>query len=124
MSTERQIAIILILAGMFAPLYLLIFVSGYDADASLSWNLNHMEIVIRDKYWTKPSELDEMLDNLNFALKKEKRYLRFGSMILKPRIAIRYKHIILFDLFLIFIGTGFLPLSRNGEGHNYSKIHH
>ncbi|MCX5813331.1 MAG: hypothetical protein NT178_12425 [Proteobacteria bacterium] len=83
-----------------------------------------MEIVIRDKNWTKPSEFDEMLDNLNLALKKERRYFRFGSMILKPRIAVRYKYIILFDLFLIFIGTGFLPLSRNGEGHHYNEFHH
>jgi hypothetical protein len=120
MSTERQVAIIFILVGMFAPLYLLIFVSGYDAGASLSWNLNHMEIVIRDKYWTKPSELDEMFDNLNFALKKERRYLRFGSMILKPKIAIRYKNVILFNIFFIFVGTGFMSLSDNRAGRHYN----
>ncbi|MCX5806544.1 MAG: hypothetical protein NT010_10840 [Proteobacteria bacterium] len=83
MSTERQVAIIFILVGMFAPLYLLIFVSGYDEGASLSWNLNHMEIVIREKYWTKPSELNEMLDNLNFALKKRKEVFQIRQYDIK-----------------------------------------
>jgi len=124
MSTQRQIAIILILVGMFAPLYLLIFVTGYDAGASLSWNLSHMEIVVRNKEWTKPSGLDETLDNLNLALKNERRYFRFGSMILKPRIVMHYKHVILLNLFLVFVGTGLLPLSRNGEGHHYNEIYH
>jgi hypothetical protein len=114
MSRQRKIAITFILVGVCLPLFLLFFVSGYDPNASLSWNVNYVEIVFRDKHWAKPTEFDETLDNLSGIIMRD-RYHRFGSMILKPKIAIRYKTVILFSIFLIFIGTGLMPLSRKEE---------
>jgi len=114
MSRQRKIAITFILVGVCLPLFLLFFVSGYDPNVSLSWNLANMEIVFRYKHWTKPTEFEETLDNLSAIIMRD-RYHRFGSMILKPKIAIRYKTVILFSLFLIFIGTGLIPLSNNHQ---------
>jgi len=108
----KQIGIIMMLAGFFMPLYLLFFTSGYDPGSSLTWNLSRMEIVLRDKHWVKPSQLDEIMDHLSIITKKEHMYSRFGNYILKPKIAIRYKHIVLFSLFLVFIGSALMPLSE------------
>jgi len=115
MTRSRKVTVILILSGILCPLFMLFFVSGYDQEASLSWNLNHMEIVFREQGWVRPSGLDEAIDCLFLAVRNERAYLRFGGLILKPAISIRYKYVILFGIICITIGTGLMATAGRDE---------
>ncbi|MDD5007353.1 MAG: hypothetical protein PHU49_00955 [Syntrophorhabdaceae bacterium] len=123
MTRQKKATVILILAGICLPLFLLFFVSDYDPRASLTWNLHHMEIVVRDQYWTRPSDLDETIDHVYLAVRRERAYLRFGGLILKPKMAIRYKYVVLFGIVCIVIGTGLIPTARY-DGEHGNTIHH
>jgi len=115
MARSGKVSSSLILAGICLPFLLLFFISNYDAQASLSWNLNHMEIVFREQGWVRPSGLDEAIDCLFLAVRNERAYLRFGGLILKPAISIRYKYVILFGIICITIGTGLMATAGRNE---------
>jgi hypothetical protein len=125
MIRNRKTPVVLILSGILCPLFMLFFVSGYDPGASLSWNLHHMEIVLKEQRWVRPSGLDEAIDHLYLAVKNERSYLRFGGLILKPKIAIRYKYVILFGIICVSIGIGLIPTAHyDGEHGNTIRHHH
>lgn len=125
MTRQRKVTVVLILAGICCPLFLLFFVSDYDPQASLSWNLNNMEVVVREQRWVRPSDFDETIDRLYLAVRNERTYLRFGGLILKPKISIRYKYVILFGIICITIGTGLIATAgRDGEHSNAVHHHH
>jgi len=124
MTRQKKVTVILILVGICFPLFLLFFVSDYDPQASLSWNLHHMEIVLRDQYWTRPSDLDETIDHMYLAVRRERAYLRFGGLILKPKIAIRYKYVVLFGIVCIVIGIGLISTAGRDEGYKKVVHHH
>ena len=114
MTRSVKISSSFILAGICLPFFLLFFVSNYDSQASLSWNLNRMEIVLREQGWVRPSGLDEAIDCFYLAIRNERAYLRFGGLILKPEISIRYKYVILFGIICITIGTGLMATAGRG----------
>lgn len=124
MTRSRKVIVILILAGICLPSFLLFFVSGYDPQASLAWNLHRMEIVLREQRWVRPSDLDETIDRLYLAVRRERAYLRFGGLILKPKIAIHYKYVILFGIICISIGTGLIPTTARDEEQKKVLRHH
>jgi len=115
MTRSVKISSSFILAGICSPLFLLFFVTDYDPEASLSWNLNNIEIVVREQRWVRPSDLDETIDRLYLAVRNERTYLRFGGLILKPKISIRYKYVILFGIICITIGTGLIATAGRDE---------
>jgi hypothetical protein len=123
-TRSRKVTGILILAGILCPLFMLFFVSDYDQNASLSRNLHRMEIVLREQCWARPSELDEAIDRLYLAVRRERAYLRFGGLILKPRIAIYYKYVILFGIICISIGIGRIATMDHNEEHKKLLHHH
>ncbi len=123
MTRPRKVSAVLILAGICFPLFLFFFVSNYDPETSLSWNLNRMEIVFKEQRWVRPSGLDEVIDRLHLAVRSERAYLRFGGLILKPEVSIRYKYVILFGIISIAVGTGLIATAgRNVE--NNKTLHH
>lgn len=124
MIRNKRVSVVLILAGICFPLFLLFFVSDYDPEASLSWNLHHMEIVLKEQRWVRPSGLDEAIDHLYLAVKNERSYLRFGGLIFKPEITIRYKYVILFGIICVSIGIGLMLTTDRYEEHNKALRHH
>ncbi|HOE16151.1 MAG TPA: hypothetical protein PLX02_01885 [Syntrophorhabdaceae bacterium] len=124
MTRPRKVSAVLILAGICFPLFLFFFVSNYDPQTSLSWNLNRMEIVFKEQRWVRPSGLDEALDHLYFVLMRERAYLRFGGLILKPRISIHYKYVILFGIISISIGTGLIATAGRNVENNKTLYRH
>lgn len=124
MTGSRKATVILIIAGVCLPLLLLFFASGYDPEASLAWNLHHVETVLRDQYWTPPSVVDETIDHIYLAVRRERAYLGFGSLILKPKIAVRYKYVVLSGIILIVIGTGLIPTTGRDREHRDIVHHH
>jgi hypothetical protein len=136
MNKARKVGIVLIVVGFCIPIIFLIFVSNYDSNYSVMGNIQRMEIVLRGG--TIPPQLPEPLESSQGFLvcrtyenKKareecEQKALETHKNLMseynkrlseyKSEIAIPYRYIVAFGMFLALIGIEMIIFGGSKKG--------